>query len=276
MAGWRERMAEALREEFIRLDRKVQAVPRTDRDEEKPVSSQLEHSVASHTPLLLSQHLKLDQPNFEPQKMASKCISSRSVDARIADQRGAAMYENDAYDRYKKKRVKITEAMAEIQLASTQGRHSKYYCAQLQVRRDFPELSADILGCMPNLDAFGPMWRCAPALYIGCGNKTCVHFDMFENMLCLLHGSKTVILWPPYYGDELVTASNCCSLDDLSAKVRAESITFKLRAGDALYLPACWWHMVSSPVGEVSSSISYWCYPPHFKRSVSEEGDNRR
>ena len=141
----------------------------------------------------------------------------------------------------------------------------------------------------PGLGAFGPIWRNAPSLYAGCGAKTPLHFDLLENMLCVVRGRKRVTLWHPAEANLLYPAQDgdgafskadvyAPDLDafPLLAEARARAIEVEVNCGDALYIPCCWWHAVATPAGERSISVSYWAQQPHGKAwtPAEEEEDD--
>ena len=58
-------------------------------------------------------------------------------------------------------------------------------------------------------------------------------------------------------------------------RVAAErAIHVELAAGDALYIPVCWWHAVRTPEGERSISVSYWAEQPPTKVQEPPDWDD--
>ncbi|XP_073115644.1 lysine-specific demethylase JMJ31 isoform X2 [Elaeis guineensis] len=97
------------------------------------------------------------------------------------------------------------------------------------------------------------------------------HYDPHHNLLCVVAGSKEVVLWPPsacpflypmpIYGE----ASNHSAVDienpNLSFHVRAKhskqySQTIVLHSGDALFIPEGWFHQVDSD--ELTIAVNFW------------------
>ena len=107
---------------------------------------------------------------------------------------------------------------------------------------------------------FGPSGTIAP-----------LHFDESHNFLHQHHGSKHVTLISPAHFESFSPGSkdapdqhmssidlpskHFSSLDDAPQQLEAV-----LKPGDALFIPAFWWHRVES-IG-VSVSVNYWWRPP--------------
>lgn len=159
--------------------------------------------------------------------------------------------------------------------------------SQLALRYELPDLYNDTRPPPELLAAFGSLWRSAPSAYIGAGSRTPLHFDLLENLLCVVLGRKVVQLWHPAYGEKLYPGGGG---QDLFSQVDPLSFdaaefpdfvdalplahTVELEAGDALYLPCAWWHLVSAPPGVRTVSLSYWAQQPHdkvFSATVTED-----
>ena len=171
--------------------------------------------------------------------------------------------------------VTVPELLDALANAHSKGQPAAMYAAQVRLRTHLPELLAEARpepGC---LEALGTRWRNSPSLYMGCGARTHVHFDLLENVMCVVRGRKSVTLWHPadsmllYPGgggselfsrvaDPLEASSNF----PLLCRAAPFALHVELSAGDALYIPCCWWHDVRTPRGERSLSISYWCQQP--------------
>ncbi|TMW60611.1 hypothetical protein Poli38472_000653 [Pythium oligandrum] len=100
-------------------------------------------------------------------------------------------------------------------------------------------------------------------------SRTSVHYDAYRNVLVVLHGTKTVTLYPPSDTGNLYSrpifskSSNHSEVNfahpDLSqhpAFANAHPQVFKLEAGDALYIPEGWWHQVDTSAYCIA--INYW------------------
>lgn len=114
----------------------------------------------------------------------------------------------------------------------------------------------------------------APRIWLGNRIRVAPHFDLQENIACCAAGRRRFTLFPPdqianlYPGPmELTPAGTPVSMVDplapdvarfpryVEAAREAESAV--LEAGDALYIPYCWWHGVEA-LDPVSILINYW------------------
>ena len=104
------------------------------------------------------------------------------------------------------------------------------------------------------------------------GGSTPTHFDARDNFLCQLCGAKRVLLLSP--AQALVglypypvghVKDNYCIPDleqpDLStfpALARVRGVEVTLEAGDVLYLPKYYWHLVRQLDGQQNLSLNFW------------------
>ena len=106
---------------------------------------------------------------------------------------------------------------------------------------------------------------------------TSLHYDPHHNLLCVVSGEKRVCLWPPTCTEQLRPFSafgesaNHSQLTDLTDSPALQAATAQARqlqayvdvtlaAGDALFIPAGWWHLVTSAAQ--SAAINYWWAMP--------------
>ncbi|KAL1500521.1 hypothetical protein AB1Y20_013177 [Prymnesium parvum] len=156
----------------------------------------------------------------------------------------------------------------------------QYYAAQLRLKSVLPTLYRDTHPPPSLLAALGVPWRSAPSAYIGCSSRTPIHFDLLENLFCMVRGRKRIQIWHPAHGKTLCPGGggellfsniNLTTMDEAMHPdfVRASQLAHvvELEAGDALYLPCGWWHAISSTQGSKCISISYWTQPPDMKGS---------
>jgi hypothetical protein len=159
-----------------------------------------------------------------------------------------------------------------IDLLLRQRGHEKpysIYSGGIPIRKYLPPLIPNIP--VPMLD----MTRdTLISLWIGNRTHTATHWDQSQNLACVVAGRRRFTLFPPnqlknlYVGPlDFTLAGQPTSLvdidtPDLEAYPRfAEAMEHALRAeldpGDALYIPALWWHDVLS-LEDFGSLINFW------------------
>ena len=211
----------------------------------------------------------------------------RTIDVRVADHT-RQFGDPKIQGMYTQESLSLDSFIDALGSAESSGRPAPYYAAQLSLRRDLPELFPDTRPEPPHLRALGALWRGSPHVYIGGSSQTPLHFDAFDNLLCVVRGRKTLLLWPPGCAELLYPGGGGSALfsradvfsPDLDAfpllgRAMPLALQVDLGPGDALYLPCCWWHAVQSqpPAHERSISLSYWARQPGDKvRDASEGG----
>lgn len=128
-------------------------------------------------------------------------------------------------------------------------------------------------------------------LWIGpSGHTTCLHYDSVDSLLIQLQGSKKVVLFPPQELKNLypfpvsVHLKHGLKLRASYSQVypdRPDFSTFPklkqalqqrydltLQAGEVLYLPAGWWHEVTTLGDGVVSSINRFWHPHPLTRAA--------
>src|SRR5262249_21988689 len=112
------------------------------------------------------------------------------------------------------------------------------------------------------------------------------HYDDMHNLFAQVEGRKRFLLFNPSQFDRLYpgplnTRTQHLSRIDLTAPdldrfpklAKAEYWEAVVTPGDLLFMPAFWWHQVSSP--DLSVSVNYWwradvrdCVTPAFLRQL--------
>jgi hypothetical protein len=122
---------------------------------------------------------------------------------------------------------------------------------------------------MPLLDA-----EIIPKVWISNSAQIAPHFDISENIACLVSGQRRFVIFPPEQIENLYVgpidynmAGQPASLVDLTDIDHAKFPKFgaamasaqeaELSPGDALYLPSLWWHFVESK-GPFNVLVNYW------------------
>ena len=147
--------------------------------------------------------------------------------------------------------------------------------------------SAHIARCLPAFEAANPMplmdADVHPRLWLGNAFLTPAHIDELDNLACVVTGRRRFTLFPPeqvrnlYIGPlEFTPAGAPISLVSLKnpdferfPKFRdalAAAQVADLEPGDALFIPAVWWHHVES-FDAINVLVNYW-----WQQAPGEQG----
>ena len=143
------------------------------------------------------------------------------------------------------------------------------YAGGIPIRKHLPSLIPNIPVSMLDMtrDTLISLW-------IGNRTHTTTHWDQSQNLACVVAGRRRITLFPPeqlknlYVGPlDFTLAGQPTSLVDIDAPDLeiyprfAEALETALQAelgpGDALYIPAMWWHDVLA-LDEFGSLINFW------------------
>lgn len=143
------------------------------------------------------------------------------------------------------------------------------YAGGIPVRRHLPGLLPTL--AVPLLDSDKATLI---SLWLGNRTRTAAHWDLPQNLACVVAGRRRFTLFPTeqlpnlYVGPlDFTLAGQPTSLVDLDAPDLekhprfAEALeaaqTAELGPGDALYMPSLWWHAVAS-LDEFGAMINFW------------------
>ena len=143
------------------------------------------------------------------------------------------------------------------------------YAGALPVAKHLPGFRA--ANPMPLLDTDRAM---LVSLWLGNRTQTAAHWDLPQNLACVVAGRRRFTLFPTdqvanlYVGPIDVTlAGQPSSLVDVAAPdldrfpryadALAHAAVAELDSGDALYLPSLWWHAVEGR-DEVGAMVNFW------------------
>ncbi|MEO5687698.1 MAG: cupin-like domain-containing protein [Burkholderiaceae bacterium] len=137
---------------------------------------------------------------------------------------------------------------------------------------------AHIAECLPTFEAANPMplmdATVHPRLWLGNAFLTPAHIDELDNLACVVAGHRRFTLFPPeqvrnlYIGPlDFTPAGAPISMVSLKSpdyerfprfrEALAAAVTADLGPGDALFIPAVWWHHVES-FDVVNVLVNYW------------------
>ncbi|WP_457392679.1 cupin-like domain-containing protein [Roseateles sp. P5_E1] len=123
---------------------------------------------------------------------------------------------------------------------------------------------------LPALTPFNPH----ASIWLGNRMQVAAHFDLPDNIACVVAGRRRFTLFPPdqvanlYIGPlDLTPAGQPISLVDHArpdlvrfpryAQALEHAQTFELLPGDALFIPSQWWHGVES-LEPISALVNFW------------------
>ena len=143
--------------------------------------------------------------------------------------------------------------------------------------------SAPIAQVLPGFDRDNAMTLLSPGLaasFIWVGNRSEVsaHFDLSDNIACVVAGRRRFTLFPPdqvrnlYVGPlDHTMAGQPASMVPLNdpdparfprfAEALAAARTTELGPGDAIYIPTLWWHHVEA-LSPFNMLVNYWWEDP--------------
>lgn len=119
-----------------------------------------------------------------------------------------------------------------------------------------------------------PLEGTTPRIWIGNATRVSTHFDTSPNLACVVAGRRRFLLFPPdqidnlYVGPlEVTMAGQPVSMVDPDAPdlaryprfatAWANALVADLEPGDAIFIPALWWHNVRAG-GALNVLVNYW------------------
>ena len=148
------------------------------------------------------------------------------------------------------------------------GTPDSLYLGSTDIDRCFPGLRQDNpLSELIALDSMASLW-------LGNRIQVAAHFDLPDNLACVVAGRRRFTLFPPeqvanlYVGPlDLTPAGQPISLVDSSkpdftrfpryAEALKHAQVFELEAGDALFIPSTWWHGVEG-LDDINGLVNFW------------------
>ena len=178
---------------------------------------------------------------------------------------------NEAFDGYNHERRLAAVGQLLDLLMRQRGHDAPYsmYAGGIPIRKHLPRLIPTIPVTMLDMAR-----ETLISLWIGNRTHTATHWDQSQNLACVVAGRRRFTLFPPdqlknlYVGPlDFTLAGQPTSLVDIDAPDLetyprfAEALKAARRAelepGDALYIPAMWWHDVLS-LEDFGSLINFW------------------
>jgi hypothetical protein len=161
----------------------------------------------------------------------------------------------------------VTALLEELATLADQPSPPALYMGAAPMGRSLPDFIA--ANPAPDLPS-----HAVPRLWLGNAVTVQTHYDLSDNLACVVAGRRTFTLFPPeqtsnlYVGPlEFTLAGQPVSLvDPLApdldrfprfAQAQAAALSVTLEPGDALYMPSLWWHHVRSH-DALNVLVNYW------------------
>jgi Cupin-like domain len=171
---------------------------------------------------------------------------------------------------FERRQMHFLEALDAILSNIDRPGSSSIYIGSIPTDNCLPGFSAEnILPILP--PAVGPR------IWLGHPSNVSTHYDTFDNIACVVAGTRRFTLYPPeligrlYVGPidntmagQPVSLAASSAPDDerfpLFRGIRDQALVAELMPGDALYLPKLWWHQVEA-TAPFNGLINYWWDP---------------
>lgn len=174
-------------------------------------------------------------------------------------------YRTCKFSEFSQRLSKVGSDSEAIYLRSTHGDPRAKKAARIE--EDFPPLSNDLRP--PNFVPFGKDNQLyhSSVLRISSANvQIWTHFDLYDNVLCQIVGTKRIILFEPSDSKYLYISgdkSRVNNFDDVSNMMRefpllihAKARSCHLKPGDCIFIPALWWHNIRSTEDDTEQGYS--------------------
>lgn len=168
---------------------------------------------------------------------------------------------------FERRVMALREALRAILAAVETPGGQSVYAGSAPCRDCLPRFAPDNL--MPLLAPQTP-----PRLWLGTASNVSSHYDTFDNLACVIAGTRRFTLYAPEHISRLyvgpidrtmagppVSLAASSAPDEqrfpLFSEIREQALCCELGPGDALYLPKLWWHQVES-LAAFNGLVNYW------------------
>ncbi len=172
----------------------------------------------------------------------------------------AGREEDPHWDRDFRRHVRTVTMAEYVKMVRAAGRSDDIYLVSNNRALERPELRPLLDDLTPPADIFAEVRPGGASLWLGpAGTFTPLHHDTTNILFCQIYGKKRVDLVSPLATSLLEDADGFYAgvhATDLTEGAREDArvLRVELSAGDALFLPAGWWHEVTAL--EVSIHVS--------------------
>lgn len=119
---------------------------------------------------------------------------------------------------------------------------------------DFPEIASDFV--FPDAMAFAKKKLHSSVLRISGDVNMWLHYDVMDNILCQIQGSKRVILFPPsdvgklgFAPGETTSGVDVFDSNGVEGLGDTHPLEAELKEGEVMFIPACWPHATAPASG---------------------------
>ena len=168
---------------------------------------------------------------------------------------------------FERKRMSFADALDTIVSTLDRPGSPSVYVGSIVVDAFLPGFTAQ--NAMPLLGS-----AASPRIWLGHASNVSCHYDAFENIACVVAGTRRFTLYPPeligslYVGPidntmagQPVSLAASSPPDDekfpLFRAAKEKALAAELYPGDALFLPKLWWHQIEA-TAPFNGLVNYW------------------
>lgn len=179
-------------------------------------------------------------------------------------------YSDDVLDFNFERKLATVDQLLDLLLRQL-GHDKPYsiYAGGIPIRKHLPRLIPTIPVTMLDMQRDTVI-----SIWLGNRTHTATHWDLSQNLACVVAGRRRFTLFPPdqlknlYVGPlEFTLAGQPISLVDIDepdlktyprfAEAQKAALRAELGPGDALYIPSMWWHNVHS-IEDFGALVNFW------------------
>ena len=181
---------------------------------------------------------------------------------------GRFFYRDDMGFNFERRRGPFGDVLRDILALSTQDRAPALYIGSAPIPEVLPGFAAhNALGLLDPAKA-------VPRIWVGNRSIISTHFDLSDNIACVVAGRRRFTLFPPEQLPNLYVgpldhnmAGQPASMVELNApdfaryprfgEALAAAFTAELEPGDAIYIPTLWWHQIEA-LSPFNILVNHW------------------
>jgi hypothetical protein len=181
---------------------------------------------------------------------------------------GRFFYRDDMGFNFERRRGPFGDVLRDILALSAQDSAPSVYIGSAPIPEVLPGFDA-----RNGLDLLDPA-QAIPRIWIGTPSVVSTHFDLSDNIACVVAGRRRFTLFPPEQLPNLYVgpldhnmAGQPASMVELNAPDFARyprfrealdaALTAELEPGDAIYIPTLWWHQIEA-LSPFNILVNHW------------------